>query len=109
LEKLLIAAEQEFTYKGLDSYATVATGVSLVNIALLLGLIYVYATMANRTHAGYTYGLIIFSGLLAAQNTGMAYVCGFLNDYYNWQLSPYFAAVAVLEFGGLLVLLKVTL
>jgi hypothetical protein len=39
----------------------------------------------------------------------MAYVCGFLNDYYNWQLSPYFAAVAVLEFAGLMVLLRVTL
>jgi len=93
----------------LDTYATVATGMSFVNIALLVGLIYLYARMANRTHAGYTYGLMIFSGLLVAQNSGMAYVCGFLNDYYNWQLSPYFAAVAVLEFAGLMVLLRVTL
>jgi len=93
----------------LDAFATVATGMSFVNIALLLGLVYLYARMASRTHAGYTYGLLVFSGLLAAQNSGMAYVCGFLNDYYDWQLSPYFAAVAVLEFAGLLVLLRVTL
>ena len=91
----------------MDSYATVATAMSFVNVALLLGLIYVYARMAAKTHAGYTYGLMIFSGLLAAQNSGMAYVCGLLN--YDWVLSPYFAAVAVLEFGGLLVLLRVTL
>lgn len=93
----------------MDAFATVATGMSFVNIALLLGLVYLYARMASRTHAGYTYGLLVFSGLLAAQNSGMAYVCGFLNDYYDWQLSPYFAAVAVLEFAGLLVLLRVTL
>ena len=93
----------------MDTYATVATGMSFVNIALLVGLIYLYARMVYRTHAGYTYGLMIFSGLLVAQNTGMAYVCGFLNEYYNWQLSPYFAVVAVLEFAGLMVLLRVTL
>ena len=93
----------------MDTYATVATGLSFVNIALLVGLIYLYARMVSRTHAGYTYGLLIFSGLLVAQNSGMAYVCGFLNNYYDWQLSPYFAAVAVIEFAGLMVLLRVTL
>jgi len=80
---------------------------SFVNVALLVGLIYVYARMAAKTHAEYTYGLMIFSSLLVAQNSGMAYVCGFLN--YDWQLSPYFAAVAILEFVGLLVLFRVTL
>ena len=93
----------------MDTYATIATGMSFVNVALLLGLIYLYARMAFKTHAGYTMGLMIFSGLLLAQNSGMVYVCGFLTDYYNWQLSPYFAAVAVLESVGLLVLLRVTL
>jgi len=93
----------------MDTYATIATGMSIVNVALLLGLIYLYARMASKTHAGYTMGLMIFSGLLLAQNSGMVYVCGFLTDYYNWQISPYFAAVAVLESVGLLVLLRVTL
>ena len=93
----------------MDTYATVATGLSLVNIILLVGLLYLYARIASKTHAGYSYGLMVFSGLLVAQNSGMAYVCGILNDYYNWQLSPYFAAVAILEFAGILVLLRVTL
>jgi hypothetical protein len=93
----------------MDAYATVATGMSAVNVLLLIGLVYLYARMIAKTHAGYTFGLILFSGLLIAQNSGMVYVCGFLTDYYNWQLSPYFAAVAVLEFAGLLVLFKVTL
>lgn len=93
----------------MDTYATIATGVSAINVALLLGLIYLYVRMAAKTHAGYTFGLTLFSGLLLAQNSGMVYVCGFLTDYYNWQLSPYFALVAVLEFVSLAVLLKVTL
>jgi len=93
----------------MDTYATIATGASALNVALLLGLIYLYARMASKTHAGYTLGLMIFSGLMLAQNSGMVYVCGFLTDYYNWQLSPYFAAVSVLEFAGLIALLKVTL
>jgi len=93
----------------LDTYATIATGMSFVNVILLAGLVYLYLRMVSKTRAGYTYGLMIFSGLLLAQNSGMVYVCGFLNDYYNWQLSPYFAAVSVLEFAGLLVLFRVTL
>jgi hypothetical protein len=82
---------------------------SFLNVILLAGLIYLYVRIAVKTHAGYTYGLMIFSGLLLAQNSGMVYVCGFLNDYYNWQLPPYFAVVSVLEFAGLLVLLRVTM
>ena len=93
----------------MDTYATIATGMSFVNVILLAGLVYLYLRMVSKTRAGYTYGLMIFSGLLLAQNSGMVYVCGFLNDYYNWQLSPYFAAVSVLEFAGLLVLFRVTL
>jgi hypothetical protein len=93
----------------LDTFSTVATLASALNVVLLVGLVVVYARIAAKTHAGFTYGLMVFSGLLLAQNSGMVYVCGFLTDYYNWQLSPFFAVVAVLEFAGLLVLLKVTL
>ena len=93
----------------MDTYSAIATGISFANVALLIGLIYLYARMAAKTHAGYTLGLMIFSGLLVAQNSGMVYVCGFLTDYYNWQLSPYFAVVSVLELAGLVALFRVTL
>lgn len=92
----------------LDTLASVATLVSGLNVILLLGLLYIYGRIAAKTHAGFTFGLMGFSGLLVAQNSGMLYVCGFLTDYYGWQLSPFFAAVAILEFVGILVLLKVT-
>ena len=93
----------------MDTLVAVATGFSGLNVALLVGLLYIYARIASKMHAGYTLGMMIFSGLLLAQNSLMVYVCGFLTYYYNWQLYPFFAALAVLESVGLLALLKVTL
>jgi len=93
----------------LDTIATVAAGTAALNVVLLVSLMYLYVRMAARTHAGYTYGLTIFSGLLLAQNSVMVYLCALLTNLYDWQLSPYFAAVALLEFAGLLALFKVTI
>jgi len=93
----------------LDTIATVAAGTAALNVVLLVSLLYLYARMAARTRAGYTYGLMIFSGLLLAQNSVMVYLCALLTNLYDWQLSPYFAAIALLEFVGLLALFKVTI
>ena len=92
----------------MDTIVAVAVGMSGLNIVILVALLYLYARIAAKTRAGYTYGLMIFSGLLLAQNSVMVYLCGFLTNLYDWQLSPYFAAIAILEFVGLLALLKVT-
>ena len=93
----------------MDTLVAVATGFAAFNVVILVGLLYLYGRMASKTRAGYTFGLMIFSGLLLAQNSVMVYVCGFLSNLYSWQLYPFFDALAVLEFAGLLVLLKVTL
>jgi hypothetical protein len=93
----------------LDTVVSVAVGMSGLNVVLLIALLYLYARIAAKTHAGYTYGLMIFSGLLLAQNSVMVYLCAFLTNLYDWQLSPYFAVVAVLEFAGLLALFRVTM
>lgn len=93
----------------MDTQVAVATGFSGLNVLLLVGLLYLYARMAFKTHANYTFGLMIFSGLLLAQNSLMVYVCGVLTDFYSWQLYPFLDGLAVLEFVGLVALLKVTL
>jgi hypothetical protein len=93
----------------MDTLVAVATSFAAFNVVILLGLLYLYGRMASKTRAGYTFGLMIFSGLLLAQNSVMVYVCGFLTNMYNWQLYPFFDALAILEFVGLLALLKVTL
>jgi hypothetical protein len=93
----------------MDALVAVATGFSSLNVILLVGLLYLYGKMAAKTRAGYTFGLMIFSGLLLAQNSVMAYVCALLTGFYSWQLYPFFDALAILEFAGILALLKVTL
>jgi hypothetical protein len=93
----------------MDTLVAVATGFAVLNVVLLVGLLYLYGRMAAKTRAGYTFGLMIFSGLLLAQNSLMVYVCGFLTDLYSWRLYPFFDALAVMEFVGLLVLFRVTL
>ena len=93
----------------MDTLVEIAIGFSGLNVLLLLGLLYMYGRMILKTHAGYTLGLIIFSGLLLVQNSLMVYVCGFLTDLYAWQLYPFLDGLAIFEFAGLLALLKVTL
>jgi len=93
----------------MDIQVAVATGFSGLNAILLICLLYLYGRMASKTHAGYTFGLMIFSGLLLAQNSVMVYVCAFLDNLYSWQLYPFLDALAVLEFVGLLALVRVTL
>ena len=93
----------------MDTLVEIAIGFSGLNVLLLLGLLYMYGRMILKTHAGYTLGLIVFSGLLLVQNSLMVYVCGFLTDLYAWQLYPFLDGLAIFEFAGLLALLKVTL
>jgi hypothetical protein len=93
----------------MDTLVALATGFSALNVVILLVLLSVYVRIASRAHAAYTYGLMIFSGLLLGQNSLMVYVCGFLTGLYNWQLYPFFDALTVLEFVGLVALLRITI
>jgi len=93
----------------MDAQVAVATGFAALNVVVLIGLLYIYARLALRAHAAYTYGLMIFSGLLLGQNSLMVYVCGVLTNFYSWKLYPFFDALTVLEFVGLLALLRITL
>ncbi len=92
----------------MDAMVAMATGFSAINVVLLVGLIYLYARMASKTRSGYTFGLMLFSGLLLTQNSLMVYVCGFMSGLYNWQLDPFLASLALTEFVGLLALLWIT-
>ncbi len=82
---------------------------SFLNAAILLGLIYLYARILLRTHASYTFGLIIFAGLLLIHNlvTLSSYV--FMIEFYSRQLYPIIDLITVFEFAALVALLKVTL
>jgi hypothetical protein len=82
---------------------------SLLNAAILLGLIWVYARILLKTHARYTLGLIIFAGLLFLQNVVTLSSYLFMIQFYSWRLYPVMDVITVFEFAALLALLKVSL
>ena len=90
-------------------YVEMAVFFSFLNAALLLGLLYVYVRILLRTHARYTFGLIIFAGLLLTQNLVTLASYLFMIQFYSSQLYPVIDMITMFEFGALVALFKVTL
>jgi hypothetical protein len=80
-----------------------------MNSILLVCLIYLYARIVMKTRAGYAGGLMIFSTLLLAHNLLTVSSYFFMMGFFGWQVYPWLDAIAILEFGGLIALFKVTL
>lgn len=85
-----------------------AVGLALANSAILAGLIFLYSRIAVKTRATYSVGLAVFAGLLLLNNllTVFAYVT--MSPLFGVEALPYLSGIGALEFGGLLVLLKMT-
>lgn len=86
-----------------------AIGLALANSLVLIGLIYLYSRIAVKTKATYSVGLAVFAGLLLMHNllTVFAYVA--MAPLFGQDALPFLSGIGALEFGGLLVLLKLTL
>ena len=86
-----------------------AVGLALANSAVLVGLIYLYSRIAVKSKATYSVGLAVFAGLLLMHNllTVFAYVA--MAPLFGQDALPFLSGIGALEFGGLLVLLKLTL
>ena len=82
---------------------------SSLNIVILLGLLFVYARIIWRSKASYPAGLLIFSLLLLFQNALTAYSYLAMPLFFGGTVLPYLLAISILEFGGLLALIRVTL
>jgi hypothetical protein len=93
----------------METLMYVAIGLATVNSVLLLGLIYVYARIAARSRAAYSFGFIIFAALLLLQNLLTAVAYATMSPVFGSEALPYLSAVGAAEFGGLLVLLRITL
>ncbi len=85
-----------------------AIGLAGANSAILLGLIYLYARIALRSKAAYSIGLAVFGLLLLSHNllTIFAYLA--MAPLFGAEALPFLSGIGALEFGGLLVLLKLT-
>jgi hypothetical protein len=86
-----------------------AIGFAVANSVVLVGLISLYARIASRTRAAYSVSLAVFGGLLLLHNllTVFAYVT--MAPLFGEEALPFLSGIGALEFGGLLVLLKLTL
>ncbi len=93
----------------MDLMMGAAIGLALANSLVLIGLIYLYSRIAVKTKATYSVGLAVFAGLLLMHNllTVFAYVA--MAPLFGQDALPFLSGIGALEFGGLLVLLKLTL
>jgi len=86
-----------------------AIGLAIANSVILVGLIYLYAGIATKTKAVYSIGLSFFAGLLLLQNLLTAFAYLTMAPLFGEGALPFLSGIGALEFGGLLVLLKLTL
>ena len=93
----------------MEALMMLAIGLASVNSVILLGLIYLYARIAVRTHATYSIGLIIFGGLLLLQNLLTALAYGTMYPFFGADALPYLSAMGGAELAGLIVLLRITM
>ena len=82
---------------------------SVLNAALLVVLLYVFAGIAIRSRASHSIGLTFFALLLLANSILTAYSYATMAPFFGREALPYLSTMSVLEFVGLSVLLKITL
>jgi membrane-bound metal-dependent hydrolase YbcI (DUF457 family) len=86
----------------------VSSIISIVNIAILVALVAVYAKIYRKTGATFTIGLMVFAGMLMLHNIIAVYGYFAMAPLYSDDLLPYFVAIHIAELAGLIALLKVT-
>lgn len=82
---------------------------AILNLALLVGLTYLYGKLAWRNRAPFSFGLLIFSSLLFLHNAVTVYSYLTMTPFFGESILPYLFAASALEFGGLATLLRISL
>ena len=82
--------------------------VSMLNMAILVVLLTVYANIYRKTGATFTVGLIVFASMLMLHNVISVYGYSAMAPLYSEDLLPYFVGIHIAELAGLIALLKVT-
>ena len=93
----------------MNSFMEISAGVGIVNVALLIALLTVYAKVYNRTRAVFTVGLMFFACMLMLHNVIAVYAYFAMEPLYAVALLPYFIVIHITELAGISVLLKITL
>ena len=82
--------------------------VSVINTAVLVVLLSVYANIYRKTGATFTIGLMVFAGMLMLHNIIAIFGYFAMAPLYSDDLLPYFVGIHIAELVGLISLLKVT-
>ena len=82
--------------------------VRMVNMAILVTPLVVYANIYRKTGATFTIGLMVFAGMLMLHNVIAVYGYFAMAPLYSEDLLPYFVGIHIAELAGLIALLKVT-
>lgn len=82
---------------------------AVINSIILLFLVYVYAKMAWRSRAVYSYGLLIFALLLLLQSATTAIGYATTAAYFGEEALPLMSVLQGFELAGLVVLVRITL
>jgi membrane-bound metal-dependent hydrolase YbcI (DUF457 family) len=86
----------------------ISSVVSMINTAILVVLLAVYANIYRKTGATFTIGLMVFAGMLMLHNIIAIYGYFAMAPLYSDDLLPYFVGIHIAELAGLTALLKVT-
>ena len=93
----------------MDAMMDSAVVFASLNVALLVGLLYLYSRIAWRSKAVYAVGLMVFASLLLVQNLVTDYSYLMMTPFFGESVVPFLFTISLLEFGGLIALAKVTL
>lgn len=80
-----------------------------LNACILAALLYFYVRIAVRSRAAHALGMTFFAVLLLATSLVTVYSYSTMSPFFGSEALPYLSAISVLEFLGLVALLKITL
>jgi len=85
-----------------------AIGIAVINSIILLGLVYLYARIAVKSRAAYSFGLLFFAVMLLLQNLLTAFAYGTMSPLFGTDALPFLTVIGGTELAGLLGLAKMT-
>jgi hypothetical protein len=93
----------------MDPMMEIAIAFSGLNVAILFVLLFIYTRIAIRSRASHSFGLVLFVLLLLANSALTVFAYSTMSPFFGSAALPYLSTISVLEFVGLVVLLKITL
>ncbi len=92
----------------MEPITAILSAVSIVNMAVLGVLVFIFSRMYARTKAQLPLGMIVFSIMLFLHNVIGAYAYFAMSMLFSSEIFPYLLGVHIAELAGILIFLKIT-